>query len=160
VSTLERLRAENVRTLVHTFRDAVRDHAAGLNLLNVYPVPDGMPIEHAATFPTAYLTAAHAMFDVAGLSAGETVMIHAAGSGVSVAAIQLAKQAGATVLATAGSQGKLDRALTLGADHVLNNREGDVTGWAREVTAGAGVNPSLIHIRRCRRAYAARTRRR
>ncbi|MEM1335904.1 MAG: zinc-binding dehydrogenase [Actinomycetota bacterium] len=113
---------------------------------HVYPVPDDMPIEHAATFPTAYLTASHAMFDVGGLADGETVMIHAAGSGVSVAAIQLAKHAGATVLATAGSQAKLDKATELGADHVLNNREGDVTGWAREVTEGRGVDMVLDHV--------------
>jgi NADPH:quinone reductase-like Zn-dependent oxidoreductase len=113
---------------------------------HVFRVPDSVPIEHAATFPTAYLTASHSLFDVGGLSAGETVMIHAAGSGVSVAAIQLAKQAGATVLATAGSQNKLDKALELGADHVLNNRTGDVTGWSREVTSGAGVDMVFDHV--------------
>lgn len=113
---------------------------------HVYRVPASMPIEHAATFPTAYLTASHAMFDVGKLVAGETVMIHAAGSGVSVAAIQLAKAAGATVLATAGSEAKLERAVELGADHVLNNRTGDVTGWAREVTSGAGVDVVLDHV--------------
>jgi len=113
---------------------------------HVFAVPDSVPIEHAATFPTAFLTASHSLFDVGGLTAGETIMIHAAGSGVSVAAIQLAKQAGATVLATAGSQPKLDKALAIGADHVLDNREGDVTGWAREVTAGKGVDMVLDHV--------------
>jgi NADPH:quinone reductase-like Zn-dependent oxidoreductase len=113
---------------------------------HVYPVPDEMPIEHAATFPTAYLTASHALFEIARLRAGETVMIHAAGSGVSVAAIQLAKHAGARVLATAGSQSKLDRAIGLGADHVLNNRSGDVAGWAREVTDGTGVDVVFDHV--------------
>lgn len=113
---------------------------------HVYPVPDPMPIEHAATFPTCHLTASHALFDVAGLSPGETVMIHAAGSGVSVAAIQLATRAGATVLATAGSQPKLDAALEIGADHVLNNRTGDVVGWAREVTDGRGVDLVFDHV--------------
>jgi NADPH:quinone reductase-like Zn-dependent oxidoreductase len=113
---------------------------------HVYPVPDDMPIEHAATFPTCYLTAAHGLFEVGKLVAGETVLIHAAGSGVSVAAIQLAKHAGATVLATAGSDAKCERALTIGADHVLNNRTGDVAGWAREVTGGAGVRMVLDHV--------------
>ena len=93
---------------------------------HVYPVPDEMPIEHAATFPTCFLTASHALFDVGKLAAGETVMIHAAGSGVSTAGIQLAKHAGATVLATAGTDEKCERALARGADHVLNNRTGDV----------------------------------
>ena len=113
---------------------------------HVYPIPDGMPIEHAATFPTCYLTAAHALFDVGQLQAGETVMIHAAGSGVSSAGIQLAKNAGATVFATAGTDEKCDRALALGADYALNNRTGDVAGWAREVTQGAGVNMVFDHV--------------
>src|SRR5690606_26380852 len=88
---------------------------------HVHRVPDGMPIEHAATFPTAYLTAWHALFETGRLQAGESVVVHAAGAGVSVAAIQLAKQRGATVLATAGSDEKCERALAIGADHVCNN---------------------------------------
>jgi NADPH:quinone reductase-like Zn-dependent oxidoreductase len=113
---------------------------------HVYPVPDDMPIEHAATFPTCFLTAAHGLFEVGKLVAGETVLIHAAGAGVSVAAIQLAKHAGATVLATAGTDVKVERALALGADHALNNRTGDVAGWARELTAGAGVRMVFDHV--------------
>ena len=113
---------------------------------HVYAIPDTMSFEHAATFPTAYLTAAHALFDVGELQAGETVMIHAAGSGVSTAGIQLAKQAGATVLATAGTDEKCERALALGADHVANNRTADVAGFAREVTQGAGVNMVFDHV--------------
>lgn len=113
---------------------------------HVYPVPDDMPIEDAATFPTCWLTASHALFEVGQLHAGETVLIHAAGSGVSVAGIQLAKHAGATVLATAGTDEKCDRALQLGADHVLNNRTGDVAGWARQVTNGAGMRMVFDHV--------------
>lgn len=113
---------------------------------HVYRVPDGMSIEHAAEFPTCWLTATHALFDVGHLCAGETVLIHAAGSGVSVAGIQLAKQAGATVLATAGTDEKCERAFGLGADFVLNNRTGDVAGWARGVTQGEGVNLVFDHV--------------
>ncbi len=113
---------------------------------HVYPVPDDMPIEHAATFPTCYLTASHALFEVGELQADETLLIHAAGSGLSVAAIHLAKHAGATVLATAGTDAKCEQALAGGADHVLNNRTGDVAGWAREVTDGRGVRMVLDHV--------------
>jgi len=113
---------------------------------HVYEVPDHISMEQAAPFATCYVTAAHALFDVGQLEAGETVMIHAAGAGLSTAAIQLAKHAGATVLATAGTDEKCERALVLGADHVLNNRTGDVTGWAREVTNGVGVNMVLDHV--------------
>lgn len=113
---------------------------------HVHPVPDAMPLEHAATFPTCSLTAAHALFDVGGLQAGEWLLIHAAGSGVSTAGIQLAKRAGATVLATAGTDEKCERALALGADHVLNNRTGDVAGWARGLTRGRGVHMVFDHV--------------
>lgn len=113
---------------------------------HVYPVPDDMALEHAAAFPTCYLTAAHGLFNVGRLQEGETVLIHAAGSGVSTAAIQLAKHAGATVLATAGTDTKCRLGFELGADHVLNNRTGDVAGWAREQTGGAGVDLVLDHV--------------
>lgn len=113
---------------------------------HVYAVPDDMSIEDAATFPTCYLTASHALFEVGRLRAGETVMIHAAGAGVSVAAIHLAKHAGATVLATAGTDDKCRQALALGADHSLENRTGDVAGWARAVTEGAGVDMVFDHV--------------
>lgn len=113
---------------------------------HVYAVPDDISLEQAAPFATCFVTAAHALFEIGKLVAGETVMIHAAGAGLSTAAIQLAKHAGAIVLATAGTDEKCDRALTLGADHVLNNRTGDITGWAREVTQGVGVDMVLDHV--------------
>jgi NADPH:quinone reductase-like Zn-dependent oxidoreductase len=113
---------------------------------HVHRIPDSMSWHHAVVFPTAWLTAHHAIVDVGRLAAGETVMIHAAGSGVSMAGIQIAKHYGATVLATAGSADKCAKALELGADHVANNREVDVTGWAREVTHGAGVDMVFDHV--------------
>jgi NADPH:quinone reductase-like Zn-dependent oxidoreductase len=113
---------------------------------HVYPVPDDLPLEQAATFPTCFLTAAHALFDVGGLRPGETVMVHAAGSGVSVATILLAKHAGATVIATAGSDRKLERALALGADHAGDNRTSDVAAFALAATDGRGVDMVLDHV--------------
>lgn len=113
---------------------------------HVYAVPADMPIGHAATFPTCYLTASHALFDTGHLETGETVLIHAAGSGLSVAAIQLAKHAGATVLATAGTDAKCELARQIGADHVLNNRTGDLVAWAKNITEGNGVRMVLDHV--------------
>lgn len=113
---------------------------------HVYPVPETMSWHQAVVFPTAWMTAHHALFDVGQLRAGETVMIHAAGSGVSMAAIQWAKWAGATVLATAGSQMKIDKALELGADFACNNREEDLPAWARANTAGRGVDMVFDHV--------------
>jgi len=113
---------------------------------HVHPVPDTMDIGKAAAFPTAWLTAWHSLFTVGRLAKGETLMVHAAGSGLSVAALQLAKRTGATVLATAGSEDKCQRALDLGADHVCVNRGTDVAAWAREVTGGEGVDIVFDHV--------------
>ncbi len=113
---------------------------------HAHVLPAGMGWHHAVCFPTAWLTAYHALFTVGRLAAGETVMIHAAGSGVSMAGIQLAKHVGAIVLATAGSDDKCERALSLGADFVCNNRTDDVTAWSRVVTCGAGVEMVFDHV--------------
>lgn len=113
---------------------------------HAHVLPAEMSWHHAVCFPTAWLTAYHALFTVGRLNAGETVMIHAAGSGVSMAGIQLAKHAGAVVLATAGSDDKCERALGLGADFVCNNRTDDVTGWSRSITHGAGVEMVFDHV--------------
>ena len=113
---------------------------------HLHLIPDEMSWHQAAMFPTAWMTAHHALFDVASLRAGESVMIHAAGSGVSMAGIQLAKQAGATVLATAGSEEKCQKAIEIGADFACNNRETDLAKWAKERTDGRGVNVVFDHV--------------
>lgn len=113
---------------------------------HVHSIPDDMSWDHAVVFPTAWMTAHHALFDVGQLQAGEILMIHAAGSGVSMAGIQWAKQAGATILATAGSEKKCEIARELGADHTCINRTTDVASWAREVTHGAGVDIVFDHV--------------
>jgi NADPH:quinone reductase-like Zn-dependent oxidoreductase len=86
---------------------------------HVHRIPDDVAWHAAAAFPTAFLTAHHALFESGRLTFGETVLIHAAGSGVSTAAIQLARHAGATVLATAGSEEKCVRGV--GVDIVLDH---------------------------------------
>ena len=113
---------------------------------HLHLIPDEMSWHQAAMFPTAWMTAHHALFDVASLTSGESVMIHAAGSGVSMAGIQLAKQAGATVLATAGSEEKCQKAIEIGADFACNNRETDIAKWAKERTDGRGVNVVFDHV--------------
>ena len=113
---------------------------------HVYAITDTMSWHQAVAFPTTWLTAHHALFDSGRLSFGETVLIHAAGSGVSTAAIQLAVHAGATVLATAGTEEKCAKALELGASFAANNRTEDITAWAREVTGGQGVDMVFDHV--------------
>ena len=113
---------------------------------HLYRIPASVTYEEAATVPTAYSTAWHALVVTAKLRVGEWVMIHAAASGVSVAAIQLAKKIGAYVIATAGSAAKCDLALRLGADAVVNNRSGDIVGAAMQATAGRGVDVVFDHV--------------
>jgi NADPH:quinone reductase len=103
-------------------------------------VPDGLDIVEAACVPVAWGTADDCLFEFGHLQAGETVLVQAGASGVGLAAIQLAKRAGATVLATASSDEKLDRLREYGMDHGINYREVDFADAARELTGGSGVD--------------------
>ena len=105
-----------------------------------WPVPEGLDLTVAACIPIAFGTADDCLFEFGRLQAGETVLIQAGGGGVGIAAIQLAKRAGATVLATASSDDKLDRLKPLGLDHGINYRTDDFADVARRLTGGQGVN--------------------
>jgi NADPH:quinone reductase len=103
-------------------------------------VPEGLDIAHAACVPVAWGTADDCLFEFGHLQPGETVLIQAGASGVGLAAIQLAKRAGATVLATASSDEKLERLREYGMDHGINYRDVDFADAARELTGGRGVD--------------------
>ena len=103
-------------------------------------VPDGLDIVEAACVPIAFGTADDCLFEFGQLIEGQTVLVQAGAGGVGLAAIQLAKRAGATVLATASSDEKLERLREFGLDHGINYRETDFAVVARELTGGAGVN--------------------
>ncbi|HZP25665.1 MAG TPA: NAD(P)H-quinone oxidoreductase [Dehalococcoidia bacterium] len=110
------------------------------NALNVHPIPDSLGFTDAASIPVVFITAWYALIDRGAVKPGETVLVHAAGSGVGVATIQLAKHLGAQVIATAGSQEKLERARELGADHVINYRDQDFGPMVMEITGGRGAD--------------------
>jgi NADPH2:quinone reductase len=103
-------------------------------------VPDGLDIVEAACVPVPWGTADDCLFEFGHLQAGETVLVQAGASGVGLATIQLAKRAGATVLATASSDEKLERLGEYGMDHGINYREVDFADAARELTGGRGVD--------------------
>ena len=103
-------------------------------------VPDGLDILEAACVPVPFGTADDCLFEFGHLKEGETVLIQAGASGVGVAAIQLAKRAGATVLATASSDRRLDRLHELGLDHGINYRDVNFPDAARALTGGRGVD--------------------
>lgn len=113
---------------------------------NVIPIPDGVSFDEAAAFPLVFLTAWHMLVTRAALRAGERILIHAAGSGVGHAAIQIAKYLGATVYATVGSDAKIPHAKALGADDVVNYARQDFPTSIRELTRGEGVDVVLEHI--------------
>ena len=101
---------------------------------NVLPKPANLSFEEAAAVPLTFMTAWHALVARAGLRLGETVLVHAAGSGVGVAAVQIAKLLGARVIATAGSDAKLAKAKALGADHLVNYETQDFAAEVRKLT--------------------------
>ncbi len=107
---------------------------------STWGVPDGLDIDAAACVPIAFGTADDCLFEFGHLRAGETVLIQAGAGGVGLAAIQLAKQAGATVLATASTAEKLQRLAAFGVDHGINYREEDFAQAARRHTDGRGVD--------------------
>jgi len=107
---------------------------------STWPVPDGLDLTLAACIPVAFGTADDCLFEFGRLVAGETVLVQAGGGGVGIAAIQLAKRAGATVLATASSDEKLERLVPLGLDHGINYRTEDFADAARRLTEGRGVD--------------------
>jgi NADPH:quinone reductase-like Zn-dependent oxidoreductase len=113
---------------------------------NVLPKPANLSFEEAAAVPLTFMTAWHALVDRAALRLGETVLVHAAGSGVGTAAVQIAKLMGARVIATAGSDAKLEKAKALGADHVVNYETQDFQAEVRKLTDKKGVDVVFEHV--------------
>lgn len=115
-------------------------------IANLIPIPDHIPFPEAAAFPLAFLTAWHMLMTVAALRPGETVLVLAAGSGVGQAAVQIARYAGARVLATAGSDAKVARAKEIGADEAINHTAGPFAAEVKRLTGGRGVDVVVEHV--------------
>lgn len=108
--------------------------------ITTWVLPDGLDVKAGATVPIPFGTADDCLFEFGRLRAGETALVHAGAGGVGLAAIQLAKRAGARVLATASSDEKLARLVPLGLDHGINYRSGDFVAAVREQTNGHGAD--------------------
>lgn len=104
------------------------------------PIPENFSFEQAAAIPEVFLTAYQALFCLGELQSGQHVLIHAGASGVGSASIQLAREAGATVIVTAGSAKKLDFCMKLGARVAINYRDGEFASTVLEETKKQGVN--------------------
>lgn len=107
---------------------------------DVFRIPDGMTWPQAAGFPITYGTARHALIDRGRLVPGEFVLINGAGGGIGLAATEIAKAAGAVVIASASSQEKLALARKAGADHLIDYSVEDVRQRVREITEGHGAD--------------------
>jgi NADPH:quinone reductase-like Zn-dependent oxidoreductase len=123
------------------FAQDITNHPARL----LIRIPDGVSMQDAACVAVAYGTVEHMLFDNAKLEPGETILVHAGGSGIGSIAIRIAKSIGCTVITTVGSAEKAAKAAALGADHVINYREDRFEGVVRKLTKKRGVDVVFEH---------------
>src|SRR5574342_805718 len=114
--------------------------------VNVIKVPDNVSFEDAAAISMVGVTSWHMLVTRANIQPGQTVLIMGGGSGMGIAGIQIAKLFNCDVIATAGTQEKMDKCLELGADHVVNHRESDWSKKVRNLTNKQGVDVVFEHI--------------
>ncbi|HEY2479106.1 MAG TPA: zinc-binding dehydrogenase [Solirubrobacterales bacterium] len=131
---------------------SVGDRVVGLNAFGshaerravpammTWPIPDGLDAARAASVPVAFGTAYECLFTGGNLTEGQTALIQAGAGGVGMAAIQLAKRAGATVIATASSPEKLERLKAFGLDHGIDYSTEDFVARVNELTEGRGAD--------------------
>lgn len=132
---------------VHGFHiDGFAQEKINLQARLLVPAPPGVDEIAAAVAPVTFGTVEHMLYDNAKLRPGETVLVHAGGSGIGSAAIQLAKRTGCTVITTIGSDDKAERAKALGADYVINYREERFEGVVRKITRKRGVDVVFEHV--------------
>ena len=127
------------RVVASSFYGSHAEKFATLAMMT-WPIPDDADLVACACVPIAFGTASDCLFEFGRLQAGETVLIQAGAGGVGTAAIQLAKRAGATVLATASSPERLERLSELGMDHGIDYTKDGWVDEVRKVAGGWGVN--------------------
>jgi len=114
--------------------------------VNVIPIPDSLSYDQAASVPLVFLTAWHMLVTRARIKAGDTVLVLGGGSGVGSAAIQICKMLGATVIATAGDDAKLQKSRVLGTDYMINHYKQKIADEVRRITSKAGVDIVFEHV--------------
>jgi alcohol dehydrogenase len=137
---------EDVRGLMGFNIDGFARELVNLPARLVVSVPAGVSLRDAACAPIAFSTVEHMLFDNARLEAGETILVHAGGSGIGTAAIKMAKAIGCTVITTVGDDAKGEKARALGADHVVNYRTDRFEHAVRKITAKEGVDVVFEHV--------------
>ncbi|HXW24892.1 MAG TPA: zinc-binding dehydrogenase [Xanthobacteraceae bacterium] len=137
---------EDVQGLMGFHRDGFARERVNLPARLVVPVPAGVTLRDAACAPIAFATVEHMLFDNAKLEPGETILVHAGGSGIGTVAITMAKALGCTVITTVGDEAKGEKARALGADHVINYRTDRFEHAVRKITAKKGVDVVFEHV--------------
>jgi alcohol dehydrogenase len=137
---------EDVQGLMGFHVDGFARELVNLPARLVVPVPAGVGFRDAACAPIAFATVEHMLFDNAKLEPGETILVHAGGSGIGTVAIKMAKAIGCTVITTVGDDAKAQKARALGADHVVNYRTDRFEHAVRKITAKKGVDVVFEHV--------------
>ena len=137
---------ENVAGIMGFHIDGFTRDLINLPARLVMPVPAGVTLRDAACAPIAFGTTEHMLFDNAKLKPGETILVHAGGSGIGSVAIKMAKALGCTVITTVGDDAKAEKAKALGADHVINYKTERFEGVVRKLTAKKGVDVVFEHV--------------
>ena len=137
---------ENVAGIMGFHIDGFARDLINLPARLVIPVPDGVSLRDAACAPIAFSTVEHMLFDNAKLKPGETILVHAGGSGIGSVAIKMAKALGCTVITTVGDDAKAEKAKALGADHVINYKTERFEGVTRKLTGKKGVDVVFEHV--------------
>ena len=137
---------ENVAGIMGFHIDGFARDLINLPARLVLPVPAGVSLRDAACAPIAFGTTEHMLFDNAKLKPGETILVHAGGSGIGSVAIKMAKAIGCTVITTVGDDAKAEKAKALGADHVINYKTERFEGVTRKLTAKKGVDVVFEHV--------------
>ncbi|MFA6266902.1 MAG: zinc-binding dehydrogenase [Pseudolabrys sp.] len=137
---------ENVGGIMGFHLDGFARDLINLPARLVIPVPANVSLRDAACAPIAFGTTQHMLFDNAKLKAGETILVHAAGSGIGSVAIKMAKAIGCTIITTVGDDAKAEKARALGADHVINYKTDRFEGVTRKLTAKKGVDVVFEHV--------------
>jgi len=118
----------------------------GVPAVNVIPIPESLDFNQAASVPLVFLTAWHMLVGRAGIRLGQTVLVLGAGSGVGIAAIQIAKLFHARVITTAGDEAKLEKGRALGADYGINHYAQKISQEVRKITEKEGVDIVVEHV--------------
>ncbi|HVV63702.1 MAG TPA: zinc-binding dehydrogenase [Pseudolabrys sp.] len=137
---------ENVAGIMGFHVDGFARDLVNMPARLVVPVPKGVSLRDASCAPIGFATVEHMLFDNAKLKSGETILVHAAGSGIGSAAIKMAKAIGCTVITTVGDDAKAEKAKALGADHVINYKTQRFEGAVRKLTAKKGVDVVFEHV--------------